>query len=417
MTDRHHDRTCEDTRGAARRDAAVADYLNGAGQVARRRAATRSRAFRAALLDGDTRTAAAFHRRRAHRMAGPRPRPARRCAAARGLEAALGRARDEIALVAVGGYGRGELHPCSDIDVLVLLPKSEHAAVATAASKRFLTFLWDIGLEVGHSVRTIDECQRESAADISVATTLIEARLLAGPELLFEAMRRALAPERVWPAKDFFEAKVDEQTGAAPPLSRHRLQPRTQRQGQPRRIARHPDDRLGGEAALRRRVPRRTGGPRLPTRSELRKLKTAQAFLWKVRFALHVLTGRREDRLLFDHQIRLAKMFGYEDATYTLAVEQFMQRYYRTVMDMRAAERNAAAAVPRGDPVRPQQPARAGQCRASRSATIISRSRARTCSTRFPSALLEVFVVLEQNSEGARRARRRPSVRSRAICG
>ena len=70
------------------------------------------------------------------------------------------------------------------------------------------------------------------------------------------------------------------------------------------------------------------------TKSELRKLKTAQAFLWKIRFALHVLTNRREDRLLFDHQIRLAKMFGYEDATYTLAVEQFMQRYYRTAMDV-----------------------------------------------------------------------------------
>jgi len=70
------------------------------------------------------------------------------------------------------------------------------------------------------------------------------------------------------------------------------------------------------------------------TNGELRKLRAAQAFLWKVRFGLHAITGRREDRLLFDHQIRLARMFGYEDATYTLAVEQFMQRYYRTVMDV-----------------------------------------------------------------------------------
>ncbi len=68
--------------------------------------------------------------------------------------------------------------------------------------------------------------------------------------------------------------------------------------------------------------------------AELRKLKAAQAFLWKVRFGLHVLTGRHEDRLLFDHQIRLAKTFGYEDASYTLAVEQLMQRYYRTVLDV-----------------------------------------------------------------------------------
>src|SRR5690606_6379011 len=117
----------------------------------------------------------------------------------------------EIALIAVGGYGRGELNLCSDIDILILLPKSE-AAPWQSHLEKFLTFMWDIGLEVGHSVRTIDDCQRESAADVSVATTLIESRLLTGPVPLFEAMRRALAPERVWPMKEFFEAKVAEQT-------------------------------------------------------------------------------------------------------------------------------------------------------------------------------------------------------------
>jgi [protein-PII] uridylyltransferase len=103
----------------------------------------------------------------------------------------------DVGLIAVGGYGRGELHPCSDIDVLILLPKSQvdggHDGI-----ERFLAFLWDIGLEVGHSVRTIDDCQRESAADVSVATTLIEARLLAGPDHLFQSMRRALAQDNVW---------------------------------------------------------------------------------------------------------------------------------------------------------------------------------------------------------------------------
>ena len=119
-------------------------------------------------------------------------------------------ARD-VALIAVGGYGRGELNLCSDIDIMILLPKSERRP-GRRVIERFLTFMWDIGLEVGHSVRTIDDCQRESAADVSVATTMIEARLLTGPENLFEAMRRALAPERVWPTRDFFEAKVAEQT-------------------------------------------------------------------------------------------------------------------------------------------------------------------------------------------------------------
>jgi len=121
-----------------------------------------------------------------------------------------GVAEKDVALVAVGGYGRGELHPCSDIDVLILLPKSEVAG-GYAGIERFLTFLWDIGLEIGHSVRTIDDCQRESAADVSVATTLIEARLLSGPEYLVQAMRRALSQDRVWSSQSFFEAKVAEQ--------------------------------------------------------------------------------------------------------------------------------------------------------------------------------------------------------------
>src|SRR5690606_41504731 len=105
------------------------------------------------------------------------------------------------------GYGRGELNLCSDIDVLVLLPKSE-ATPWQPQLEKFLTFMWDMGLEVGHSVRTIDDCQRESAADVSVATALIEARLLSGPKNLFDARRKALAPERVWPIRAFVEAKV-----------------------------------------------------------------------------------------------------------------------------------------------------------------------------------------------------------------
>jgi [protein-PII] uridylyltransferase len=240
---------------------------------------------------------------------------------------------DEMALVAVGGYGRGELHPCSDIDVMVLLPKTE-SSPWQASLEKFLTFLWDIGLEVGHSVRTIDECQRESLADISVATTLLEARLLSGPEPLYVAMKKALAPDHIWSAADFYEAKVKEQ------LQRHARFHDTAYNLEPN-VKASPGG-LRDIQTIAWVAKRHFGAATLDqladhgflTRNELRKLKTAQGFLWKIRFALHVLTGRREDRLLFDHQIRLAKQFGYEDATYTLAVEQFMQRYYRTVMDI-----------------------------------------------------------------------------------
>ena len=157
--------------------------------------------------------------------------------------------------MAVGGYGRGELHPCSDIDIMVLLPKSDSADWQPDI-ERFLTFLWDIGLEVGHSVRSIDDCQRESLADIGVATTLFEARLLAGPEPLFAGMRRALAPDRLWSSQDFFEAKVKEQAERHSPLFRYRLQPRAQRQIEPGGPARHPDHRLGRQAPLRHRHAR-----------------------------------------------------------------------------------------------------------------------------------------------------------------
>jgi len=293
----------------------------------------RTAAFRQALADGDASLKARF--------AEDEPVEALVRDRARMVDVVLRKAwalhaaatEKDVNLVAVGGYGRGELHPCSDIDVMILLPKSA-VADGHAGIEQFLTFLWDIGLEVGHSVRTIDECQHESAADVSVASALIEARLLAGPDYLLQAMRRALAQDNVWSSKAFFEAKVAEQQ------ARHHRHHDTAYNLEPN-VKTSPgglrDIQTVGWVAKRH-----FGAETLDelvehgflTANELRKLRTAQAFLWKVRFALHVITGRREDRLLFDHQNRIAKMFGYEDATYTLAVEQFMQRYYRNVMDV-----------------------------------------------------------------------------------
>ncbi len=166
-----------------------------------------------------------------------------------------GKFAGDLALVAVGGYGRGELHPSSDIDIMVLLPKSDSADWQSDI-ERFLTFLWDIGLEVGHSVRSIDDCQRESLADISVATTLFEARLLAGPESLFAGHApRARARSAVVVA-GFLRGQGQGTDRAPPPLLRHRLQPRAERQIEPGGLARHPDHRLGGEAAFRHRHAR-----------------------------------------------------------------------------------------------------------------------------------------------------------------
>jgi len=240
---------------------------------------------------------------------------------------------DTLALVAVGGYGRGELHPYSDVDILVL-SESGLPGAAEEAVGGFLTALWDVGLEVGHSVRSIAQCSAEAARDLTVMTTLMEARLLAGPRDLFDAMQEAVTPERMWPSADFFAAKRKEQ------IERHhryddtayKLEPNVK--GSPGGLR---DLQMIGWVAKRH-----FGVPTLDdlvahgflTEGQLQRLHECQEFLWRVRFGLHILTGRREDRLLFDHQTNLAKMLGYEDATYTLAVEQLMQRYYRTVMEL-----------------------------------------------------------------------------------
>jgi [protein-PII] uridylyltransferase len=308
----------------------------------------------------------------------------------------VGKFADDLALVAVGGYGRGELHPSSDIDIMVLLPKSDSADWQPDI-ERFLTFLWDIGLEVGHSVRSIDDCQRESLADISVATTLFEARLLAGPEPLFAGMRRALAPDRLWSSQDFFEAKVREQT------ERHHRYFDTAYNLEPN-VKSSPGG-LRDVQTIGWVAKRHFGTDTLDelvahgflTGAELRKLKAGQSFLWKVRFGLHVLTGRREDRLLFDYQIKLAKLFGYEDASFTLAVEQLMQKYYRTVMDISLLNEMLLqlfreAILTQSGPPRP----------------INARFQIRNdylevahpeVFARSPAALLELFVLLQQHPE------------------
>ncbi len=115
-----------------------------------------------------------------------------------------------LSLVAVGGYGRGELLPASDIDLMILHKPRLHPD-KTQKIQTFLTLLWDIGLEVGHSVRTVKNCYQEARADITVATNLMESRLLAGDEDLFHSMQKATGPSKVWPTRKFFEAKWTEQ--------------------------------------------------------------------------------------------------------------------------------------------------------------------------------------------------------------
>jgi len=245
-------------------------------------------------------------------------------------------ALDGVALIAVGGFGRGELHPYSDIDLLILLPKLTRETKKTAGDQvaAFLTMLWDIGLEVGHSTRTVRECKDQSKGDITIATTLMESRLLCGPAALYDEMRDATGPENIWPSKVFFEAKLKEQQ------ARHLRYNDTAYNLEPN-VKGSPGGLRDIQMVLW--VTRRhfnTGslgdlvGHGFLTSGQLHLLREGREFLWRIRFALHTLTGRREDRLLFDYQAKIAEIFGYQDASYMLAVEQLMQRYYRTVMEL-----------------------------------------------------------------------------------
>ena len=246
---------------------------------------------------------------------------------------AVAEAGTTIALIAVGGYGRGELHPASDIDLLILLQNDNHAHYQ-ARLEQFLMFLWDMGLEVGHSVRSLQECITEAERDITIATNLMESRLLMGPQILYGTLRSATGSAHIWPSLQFFEAKWQEQ------IARHIKYHDTAYNLEPN-VKEGPgglrDIQMVGWVAKRH-----FGAATLHdlvthnflTEAEYGALMAGQDFLWQVRFALHTLTGRREDRLLFDYQQTIAQQFGYCNEEHRLAVEQFMKEYYRTIMEL-----------------------------------------------------------------------------------
>ena len=240
-----------------------------------------------------------------------------------------GRALSGAALLAVGGYGREEMYPASDVDVLVLMPHGYSRSAKTEVGA-FLAFLWDVGLKPGHGTRTVAESRDHARADVTIMTALLEARLLAGSGRLFGQLGKAIRARSVWSPVQFYRAKVreQEQRNAEYGDTASNLEP----------------DVKNGPGGLRDLhtvhwiLKRRFGSAALEILAErglvsaekLDGLRRARDFLSQVRFALHVNAGRMEDRLLFEHQKQLAANFGYHDRTGNRAVEQFMQRYYRT---------------------------------------------------------------------------------------
>lgn len=237
----------------------------------------------------------------------------------------------DIALVAVGGYGRGELHPYSDIDLLILLDSADHE-IFRDSIERFLTLLWDIGLEVGQSVRSVDECAEQARADLTVITNLMESRTIAGPEHLRQRMLQVTSTEHMWPSKDFFLAKRAEQK------ARHHKYNDTEYNLEPN-VKGSPGGLRDIQTILwvaRRQYGtlnlRALAGEGFLVESENALLASSQEFLWKVRYALHMLAGRAEDRLLLDHQRSIATLLGFEGEDAKQSIESFMQQYYLSLI-------------------------------------------------------------------------------------
>jgi len=310
----------------------------------------------------------------------------------------MGPAADQLALVAVGGYGRSELMPGSDIDLLILLPDNENNQFDQQITA-LLTFLWDTGLEVGHSVRTVRDCVEQSLADVTVVTNIMEARLLAGCGELFRRMQESTAPAEIWNSQDFFEVKSREQRRRYKKYhdTAYNLEPNIKEgPGGLRDIQMIAwvANRHFGTASLEQLVDRGFLTP-----DEYQTLVDGRDLLWNIRFALHTLTGRGEDRLLFDYQRTLAKTFGFNDDDNRLGVEAFMKQYYRTIMELSRLNEMLLQLFHENilHPGGPAEPVIINKRFQSRSGYIeISNERV---FSRQPFALLEIFLLLEQDPE------------------
>ena len=301
-------------------------------------------------------------------------------------------------LVAVGGYGRRELFPGSDIDLMVLLDKGCDEQTKQNV-KAFLTLLWDIKIPVAQSVRTLRECMNEARTDITVMTSLMEHYYLSGNRQLYDQLVTLIGGNKVWSSKKYFEAKTEELE------SRHHKFGDTANHLEPN-VKENPGS-LRDLHTLRWLTNRhfRTGSfeelmdKNFLTGSELFALQEAYITLARIRYALHLHTGRGEDRLLFDYQYGVASLLGFEIPQRNLQVEAFMQVFYRTTNQLSnlaeiIIKRLRSKIFPsllrrRARPVDACFQIRGNQLEA-RSANIFKQN---------PSTILKLFRLLQQHSQ------------------
>jgi len=243
-------------------------------------------------------------------------------------------ASSNLAIVAVGGYGRGLLAPGSDIDLLFLLPDSSDVGQRKIV-ETILYVLWDLKQKVGHATRSLEECLRQARADMTIRTSLLEARFLDGDETLFDRFRARLDKEVLAKnSSDFVSAKLAERDA------------RIQRAGESRYLV-EPNVKEGkgglrdlntlfwiAKYVYRVRDPRELIASGLFSPREFALFRRCEEFLWSVRCHLHFLTGRSEERLSFDLQRPVAERLGYAERVPQTGVERFMKHYFLVAKDV-----------------------------------------------------------------------------------
>src|SRR5271166_520507 len=237
-------------------------------------------------------------------------------------------------IVAVGGYGRGMLAPASDIDLLFLLPDKPTPAVQKIVES-LLYLLWDLKLKVGHATRTVEECLKQARGDMTVRTTLIEARLVTGDKRLFETLQARFDKEIVArTAPEFVAAKLAER------------EQRVRRAGASRYLV-EPNVKEGkgglrdlnnlfwiSKYVYRVRNAHELVAAGLFSPAEFALFRRCEEFLWSVRCRLHFLAGRPEERLSFDFQRPIARQLGYSTRAGLIDVERFMKHYFLIAKDV-----------------------------------------------------------------------------------
>ena len=238
----------------------------------------------------------------------------------------------DFGIFSVGGYGRGELHPFSDIDLL-LLSESNLSTGEQKKIEKFISLLWDLGLDIGHSVRTLEQAKKQARKDIFTMTNMLEFRKLTGSEDLHKMYLDIIDAKNLWRNKSFIQEKIKEQ------IERHETFNNTSYNLEP--------DIKSSPGGLRdihtidwliknslRSVSEKEKLSGALTFEERKELNKAKYWLWVIRYLTHIEANREEDRLLFEHQIPVAMKLFPSSKTSNQAAEKLMHRYYRSSLSV-----------------------------------------------------------------------------------